>query len=100
VYAIGVQECMILPQLKTAILSHLNLSGDIDGSVVVGKSEDFDGEGAKKKTTTTTSTTTKTSGKVDANSNGNGYVMHCREIGSTKTNMGFHGMIALMVWFT
>lgn len=85
VYAIGVQECMILPQLKSAILSHLNMTTH-EGNGVISHQDSSDSG-----STTGTGTTYK------ASSQSHGYVMHCREIGSTKTNMGFHGMIAIMV---
>jgi hypothetical protein len=71
VYAIGVQECMDLPSLRAKIAAHLNSSSSSSSS------NDASGSGS---------------------ASGEGYVMYTREMGSTVTGLGFHGMIALTIF--
>jgi hypothetical protein len=84
VYVIGVQECLDLGPLRNLMLKHLNGGGGGGEQQPLGLAE----EREEEETTTTTSTSTTTGA----------FVMYCREIGSTNTSLGFHGMIALTVF--
>jgi len=69
VYAIGVQECLNLPELRLKLLSYLNSQG-IGTDENKWNPDDYESE----------------------------YVMFTRELGSSHRELGFHGFIALTVF--